>query len=95
MKVLIFAEASCFVIFFPRKLKRTSGGFVLVWLEDVTAVEETVEVTGADVCGDVTGADVGVVTVHVVETVVVDVTVVVGRQHFMHCGLTTFGWSWW
>ena len=50
---------------------------MLVWLEDVTAVEETVEVTGADVCGDVTGADVGVVTVHVVVTVVVDVTVVV------------------
>ena len=78
MKVLIFAEASCFVIFFPKKLKRTSGGFVLDWLEDVTTVEETVEITGADVCGDVTGADdVGVVTVHVVVTVVVDVTVVV------------------
>ena len=51
---------------------------MLDWLEDVTAVEETVEVTGADVCGDVIGSDdVGVVTVHVVVTVVVDVTVVV------------------
>ena len=78
IKVFIFADASCLVIFFPRKLKRTSGGLVVDWLEAVVTVEETVEVTGVDVCGDVTGAvDVGIVTVHVVVTVIVDVTVVV------------------